>query len=291
MDVQGREHRGRPVRRRRAAARALALDLALALPLLAGPGCRSPNTLTDTDRLVPAWWKGNPWGPDANAARRAGAIPSVPNNPDMDAWDAWARAHLRDGDILFRMGDARAALGLFPFSRVSAAIAGSRFSHTGIVAVEAGELVVYDTTTTGPQRQPFAVWLLDTRGSLAVKRPRPEYQTCAPAAVAFCRAVYQAQTPFDYDMRLDNATYYCIELTERAYREAGLPLSRPVRLDELPRYAEHPWTVRLMRLCTSMVPHQLAFVIGNEALGIWSSPALETVYEAPDARPPVGAGR
>jgi hypothetical protein len=41
-----------------------------------------------------------------------------------------------------------------------------------------------------------------------------------------------------------------------------------------------------MRLFTSMVPQQRAYVIGNDSLGIWSSPALELVYEAPDARPP-----
>jgi hypothetical protein len=204
----------------------------------------------------------------------------------MDAWDDWARRHLHDGDLLFRMGDARAAWGLFPFSKVSAAIADSRFSHSGILAFEDGVPVVYDTTTTGPQRQPFAVWLLDVRGSFAVKRPKPPYQSLAPRAVDFCRAVYDAQVPFDYGMKLGDDQFYCIELTERSYQQAGLPLSDPIRLDRLPRFAEHPWTVRLLRLGTSMVPHQEAYVIGNDAIGIWASPALELVYEAPDGRPP-----
>jgi hypothetical protein len=270
-------------RRRREVSRFLLLAGALILPL-AGVGCRGAGETTDL--MVPRSWRGNPWGPEANAARARGDLPVIPFNDDMVAWERWGRHYLRDGDILFRMGDARAALGLFPFSKISAGIAASRFSHSGIVAMEGGEPVVYDTTTTGPQRQPFSVWLLDTRGCFGIKRPRPEYQTLAPKAVAFCRAVYHAQTPFDFDMQMGDERLYCIELTERAYREAGLPLSHPIRLDHLPRYDEHPWSVRLMKLFTQMVPHQLAYVIGNDTIGIWSSPSLELVYEAPDARSP-----
>lgn len=261
------------------------LVLVAALTAAAAGGCRGAGETTD--RMVPPWWRGNPWGPKANAARLRGELPTIPNNPEMVAWEDWGRRNLRDGDILFRMGDARAALGIFPFSRISAAIAGSRFSHSGIVAVEGGEPVVYDTTTTGPQRQPFPIWVLDTRGGFAIKRPRPEYQRYAAGAVAFCRSVYHAQVPFDFGMRLGDDRLYCIELTERSYRAAGLPLSTPVRLDHLPRYHEFPWTVRLMKLATSMEPHQRAYVIGNESIGIWSSPALETVYEAPHPRPPL----
>lgn len=255
-----------------------------AVAVLAVAGCRGAGETTD--RMVPRGWKGNPWGPAANAARAGGQIPVVPNNPEMAAWEDWGRKNLRDGDILFRMGDARAVLGLFPFSRISAAIAASRYSHSGIVAVEGGQPVVYDTTTTGPQRQPFPIWLLDTRGSFAVKRPRDRYGDCAGKAVAFCRSVYQRQVPFDFNMGMGDDRLYCIELTERAYCSAGLPLSKPLRLDHLPRYGEFPKVVRLMKMFTAMVPQQLAYVIGNDAIGIWSSPALELVYEARDTRPP-----
>ena len=64
-------------------------------------------------------------------------------------------------------------------------MAGSRYSHTGIVAWEEGTPMVYDTTTTGPRRQPFAIWLLDTAGGFAIKRPAPAWQGHIPAAVAF----------------------------------------------------------------------------------------------------------
>ena len=267
-------------RRRRGSRRCL-----LAAALLAIAGCRGAP-VSGTNRMVPRGWKGNPWGPSANEARRTGAMVAVPTNPEMDAWTAWGRRNLRDGDLLFRMGNARAVLGLFPFSKFSAAIAESRYSHSGVVAIEGGEPVVYDTTTTGPQRQPFAVWVLDTHGSLAVKRPKPEYAGCAAGAVAYCRRVYREQTPYDYGMALGDDKLYCIEMTERAYRVTGLPLSEPVRLDTLPRYREFPWTTRLIRLCTTMEPAQKSFVIGNDRLGLWSSPALDLVYEAPHPRPP-----
>lgn len=259
--------------------------LIVALVALTLGGCRS--AALDTDLLVPRGWKGNPWGPEANAARQRGAIPSLPSNPEMADWDAWGRQNLQDGDILFRMGDARAAMGLFPFSRISAAIAASRFSHSGIIAIENGEPVVYDTTTTGPQRQPLRVWVLAAAGSVGIKRPRPEYQSRVPGALAYCRAVYQKQIPFDFDMKMGEDKLYCIELTERAYRSAGLPLSDPIALHNLPRYHEFPWIVRLMKLATPMEPHQEAFVIGNENLGIWSSPSLELVHDARDKLPPV----
>ncbi|GAC1469014.1 MAG: hypothetical protein NVSMB9_12310 [Isosphaeraceae bacterium] len=257
-----------------------------AVLMLTQAGCRGMGGEA-TDRMVPRGWKGNPWGPVANTARARGEMAVVPYNPSMMAWEEWGRRTLKDGDILFRMGNARAALGLFPFSRISAAIAGSRFSHTGIIAFEDGKPYVYDTSTGGPQRQPLAIWVLDTRGSIAVKRPRAQYQSLVPQAVAFCRSAYRTQIPFDYNMKLGDDRLYCIELTERAYRSAGLPLSRAIRLDQLPRYGEFPNVVRLLRLFTSMVPQQLAYVIGNEAIGIWSSPALELIYEAPDARSPL----
>src|SRR5215831_12429872 len=132
--------------------------------------------LEPTDRLVPPGWKGNPWGPEAARARASGEIPPIPMTPLMKQWDKWGKQVLRDGDILFRRADARLLLGRFPFSRFTANISGSAFSHTGIVAIEGGEPVVYDTTKAGVRRQPFAVWILDNVGPFGVKRLRPDLQ-------------------------------------------------------------------------------------------------------------------
>ncbi|WP_406700506.1 YiiX/YebB-like N1pC/P60 family cysteine hydrolase [Singulisphaera sp. Ch08] len=273
-----------PSRERRRFPRASRLPWVLAFAIVSQAGCYNAGDVTG--RMVPHSWRGNPWGPDAEAARRFGRLPTIPSSPPMCVWESWARAHLRDGDIVFRMGDARVACGLYPFSRISAEMAGSRYSHTGIVAWENGEPVVYDTNKSGPRKQPFPIWVLDVAGGIAVKRPDANNQRFVAGAVAFCQDAYQRQVPFDPKLLLDNDRFYCIELTERAYRSAGLVLSEPIRIDHLPRYQHFPKAVWLARHFSSIRPDQSAFVIGNDAVGIWSSPALRLVYEAPDARLP-----
>ncbi|AGA29858.1 Orthopoxvirus protein of unknown function (DUF830) [Singulisphaera acidiphila DSM 18658] len=256
----------------------------LACALLSQAGCSSTGDLTS--QMVPHSWRGNPWGPDAETARHCRRLPTIPSNPPMCAWDAWGRANLRDGDIVFRMGDARLAFGLYPFSKISAEMAGSRYSHTGIVALENGEPVVYDTYKSGPRKQPFSIWVLDVAGAIAVKRPDADSQRFVNDAVAFCRDTYQRQVPFDKRLSLDDDRFYCIEFTERAYRSAGLVLSEPIRIDHLPCYQHFPKAVWLARHFSSIRPDQSAFVIGNDSVGIWSNPALLLIYEAPDARLP-----
>ena len=94
-----------------------------------------PEQREMTERLVPAGFHGNYWGPEATRARREGKLPPVHLTPQMARWDQWARKVLRDGDIVFRLGDARAPR-LFPMSRFYANCSNSKFSHTGIVALE-----------------------------------------------------------------------------------------------------------------------------------------------------------
>lgn len=281
MEAVAFEHQPPPERRQRSRFTRISWALA-ALGLVNQAGCVGTGDVTG--KMVPPSWRGNPWGPDAEAARRCGRLPTIPSNPPMHRWDDWGRANLRDGDIVFRMGDARVACGLYPFSRVTAEMADSRYSHSGIVARENGEVIVYDTNKAGPRRQPFPIWLLDATGGIAVKRPRSHAQRFVNPALAFCRDVYQRQVPFDRQLRLGDERFYCIELTERAYESAGLVLSQPIRIDHLPRYHDFPKAVGFARLFTSLRPDQRAFVIGNDSVGIWSSPALELVFEAPDTR-------
>ena len=58
--------------------------------------------------------------------------------PQMAEWDQWGKKVFRDGDIVFRLGDARTLLGWFPLSHLIARATASPFSHTGIVAIEDG---------------------------------------------------------------------------------------------------------------------------------------------------------
>ena len=98
--------------------------------------------LEPTDRLIPPGWKGNPWGPEATVARAEGRIPPIVKTPEMKKWEAWGKQVLRDGDILFRRGDAKVLRGRFPFSKFIAKASGSLYAHTGIAAIEDGEVVV-----------------------------------------------------------------------------------------------------------------------------------------------------
>src|SRR5271165_6744204 len=154
-----------------------------------------PQEAEMTERLAPAGWQGNYWGPEATKARHEGKMPPIVATPHMARWHLWGQKVLRDGDILFRQGDARLAHGYFPMSRFLAKASNSQFSHTGIVAIEEEGPVVYDTTRCGVSRQPFCVWVLDNIGSIGVKRLRPEYKDAVPKVVAYCRKVFEEQVP------------------------------------------------------------------------------------------------
>ena len=169
-----------------------------------------------TDWMKPPSWKGNFWGPAATRARLTGQLPSLPTNAAMKQSSQWGRNVLRDGDIVFRLGDARALHGTFPLSRFIARATGSPFSHTGIVAVEDGSPVVYDCSSDGVQRQPFEVWMLDCVGAMGVKRLKPEHRHRIPGVLGFCRSKFEQQVPFDFEFRLGR----CRALLCRADRKS-----------------------------------------------------------------------
>ena len=249
----------------------------------------SRDGLEPTDRLVPPHWEGNPWGPAATRARETGELPPIPMTPMMKQWDTWGKKVLRDGDIVFRRADARVLLGRFPFSRFVANASGSRFSHTGVVAIEKGEPVVYDTTKAGVRRQPFAVWILDNVGALGVKRLRPERKTHAEAAVRWCRDVYDKQVPFDYELGLDDQALYCVEMTEKAFRASGLILSQPVRIGDMENATRYPVSIFLFHRLSNLTLDQAVYFPGNDRHGIWSSPDLVTIYQTPVEVPATAA--
>jgi hypothetical protein len=236
--------------------------------------------LEPTDRLIPETWQGNPWGPEAMRARESGEIPPIVLTPQMKQWDDWAKAVLKDGDIVFRRGDAKLLHGHFPFSRFLCGVSNSRFSHTGIVAIENGEPVVYDTTKAGVRRQPVFVWVLDNVGPFGVKRVRPEYQQYTAKAIAYCRELFVKQVPFDYSLGIDDQAFYCVEMTEKAYRCSGLPLSEPLRLGDMENIARYPICIVVFLKLSNLSLEQPVYFPGNRNHGIWSCPRLVTVYES-----------
>ena len=238
-----------------------------------------------TDWMSPPGWSGNFWGPAATRARSVGQLPPIPmTSPSMVQWDRWGRTVLRDGDIVFRLGDARTLGGCFPLSWFIASATGSRFSHTGIVAIEDGSPVVYDCSSAGIQRQPFPVWMLDCLGPFGVKRLKPDHRRLIPGVLGFCRKMFEKQVPFDYEFLIDDSKLYCVELTEKAFRSQGLALSKPVRIGDWENLVHYPLTALAFLQCSGLTLEQPisldqpVYVPGNETHGIWASPLLETVY-------------
>ena len=75
--------------------------LLMLLPFYLNP----PEQGEVTDRMAPAGFQGNFWGPEATKARKEGKMPPLALTSRMVKWDQWGRKVLRDGDIVFRLGD------------------------------------------------------------------------------------------------------------------------------------------------------------------------------------------
>lgn len=225
--------------------------------------------------------RANPWGPAAANAWAGNSM--VLADPAMAEWDRWGRQQLRDGDVVFRLGNTRVLWGLFPLSWFIARATGSRFSHAGVVAVENGEPVVYQSASPGVQRQPFAVWARDNVGSFGVKRLKPEQRNRIPAVLTYCRRVFETQIPFDREFQLDDKRLYCIELVEKAFRSAGLPLSEPVKIGDWRNLGQFPLTTLCFLgasarvLETPITLDQRVYVPGDDHQGIWGASSLQTV--------------
>jgi hypothetical protein len=259
----------------------MARTLAWLLVFLSGK--HDGKEATDHMATIPAW-KSNAWGPAANLARAHGMLPPVPLTPVMKQWDQWGRPVLREGDVVFRLGDARLLYGMFPFSRFVANASGSKFSHTAVVAIEQEGPVIYDTTRAGVRRQPFAIWVLDNVGPFGVKRLRPQYRGHIPEVIAYCREIYALQVPFDVDLGLDDSSLYCVEMTEKAFRSAGLTLSEPIPLGDMENAPQFPICMFCIATLTRLKLDQPLYFPGNERHGIWGSPLLEQVYPPASAQ-------
>lgn len=203
-------------------------------------------------------------------------------------WNDWAHNNLQSGDLLFVSGESRILMGLVDFSKLCREVAESDFSHIALVSREHDELVVYDAVLGGARRTPFGQFVADRRvWKIAVKRLQPEQQRFVPGAIAYCRQAYESKTEFDRDFRLNNDRLYCTELIELAFRHAGLPLSEPIRIDQLPGYDDvNEPTRRLVLAATSLENDQELLLPGNDTIGIWANPHLDLVLDLTDVSSP-----
>jgi hypothetical protein len=222
------------------------------------------------------------------SARWQAAI-GMPDTPArVLAWQHWGQSHLESGDLLFVRGQHHILLGLVDFSHLASDLTDSPFSHIALVSREGDRLWVYDTVAEGPRRTAFADFVADRRLKLlAARRLRREHRHHASQAIDFCHDVWRQQVPFDDHFRLDNGRWYCSELIEMAFRHAGLPLSEPVPIRQLPGYDRvSPAVGQVLLAARSIDPTEPVFFPGNDSLGIWASAALEPLLESTDIRQP-----
>ena len=206
-------------------------------------------------------------------------------------WNAWGSRTLRDGDVIFTMGQSRVVMGLINFSKFSSDIADSRFSHVGIIAIEDETAYIYDTVSGGPRRKKLG-WYLSQRKTqrVAIKRLHVQFASHIPPAIEFCRYVYDEQVKFDERFRLEDDRYYCAEFVDLAYRRSGLPMCPPTPINQLPNYSDFSVPVaKMVEWFTSISPEQQIIMPGNESMGIWSSPALKLIL--PERDPATGPPR
>jgi hypothetical protein len=245
-------------------------------------GCAIPATPSLT--TVPeSWREQRPFGPKANAARRRGELQPLFLPPQAEEWEAFARAHIREGDILFRLGRSRTVRGLLT-SHVLADVCDSRFCHDGLAHWEGDTLWVYDAEGQGVRKIPFVFWMMDVCDShFAVKRLRPEYRGCLDAAVVYCEDAYLRELPYNFWLKPNAEGFYCAELVEKAFRSGGLALSQPVRISRLPHYRRYCMVGLAAELLTPLHTDQFVYALGNRHYGTYGSPYLELVYEGDGA--------
>ena len=112
---------------------------------------------------------------------------------------------------------------------------------------------------------------------------RPEYKIAIPKVLAYCRKVFEEQIPFDYQLSDDDGALYCVEMTEKAFRSAGIELSKPIRLGDMERASEFPLQMFGIRFASSMRSSgrsrstSSSTFRGTRHHGIWSARQLMTV--------------
>lgn len=198
-------------------------------------------------------------------------------------WDAWATEHLETGDIVFIRTEIPVLGGLIDLGNVVTQLQNGPYSHTGIlVQTDSGPMICDMHRTQGPRQVRFSEYVGHFGRSVGIKRlkPHPQRDEIIAAAVEFCAEAQRQHTPFDKRFALGDEAFYCVELTVVAFREAGLELVEPIAASELPGYASFSESqLRLARL-SPLGENPQIYVPGNDSVGLWASPWLETIAAA-----------
>jgi hypothetical protein len=197
--------------------------------------------------------------------------------------DDWAATHLETGDLVFIRTEIPVLGGLVDLGNVVTQLQDGPYTHTGIlVQTAAGPMICDMHRTQGPRRVRFGEYVSHFGRAVGIKRlkPHPEREAIIAAAVEFCAEAERLRVPFDKRFAIGDEALYCVELTVVAFRHAGLDLVEPIAARDLPGYDTFSETeLRLARM-TPLGDNPQVYVPGNDAVGLWASPWLETIAAA-----------
>ncbi len=213
------------------------------------------------------------------------AISPVPKNIITMHRDAHQKTEqiqhlLQPGDIIFRLGDARIAGGKLNFSELVAKISDSDFSHAVIVcSVTNGEAVVADVSILGLQRYYLVDWLIDGQKNIVVKRLSSAYQHYLPLILEELTQQIAEDPLYDDTFGLQPDKFYCTKLVDHCFRQAGLPLAELISIRDLPNFRQVSVIAGLASMFAGIDLDTGLVVAGNDEIGLFSSPYLETVID------------
>jgi hypothetical protein len=191
---------------------------------------------------------------------------------------------LKEGDILFRLSQTQVLGGLVDFSKMIADASESDLSHAALVyRVASDGVIIMDITPTGVSRRYLVDWYHDGTSNVVVRRLKPEYQYLVPVVLAEADKLIAQHVLYDDKFIPDDDRFYCTELVDCCFRAAGHPLAGRIRIKDLPQYG----LVMHIGCAIGGIDNSNEVVVaGNDRIGLFSSPMLETVIDLRD-RPAV----
>jgi uncharacterized protein YycO len=182
---------------------------------------------------------------------------------------------IKPGDIICRQGNAY-LLGIW-LSGLISDLTQSKYSHASMV-VEVGDKVVFAEVDTDVYPLNASEWIKDSLGDdLLVLRPKISLEA-VQKAVDSAKSILGIGHKFNFGFVPHPSKRYCVELIQEAYKEAGIDLCPQTRLNKMPGWRN--WH-RLVLLLNGIKPTTSVWVVGNEEIGLLSSPILEVIKVIP----------
>lgn len=206
----------------------------------------------------------------------------IPN--DIAKWHDQARHDvpllapvLKEGDVLFRFSSTPLAGGLVDFSKSVAEATESDLSHAALVyRVGPDGIIVVDVSPVGISRRYLSDWYHDGTYNVVVRRLRPEYQHLIPRVLAEADKLVDKDVLYDEKFVPDDDRFYCTEMVDHCFRAIGHPLADRIRIRDFPNKGIVMYIVCAIGRINM---DNEVVVAGNERIGLFSSPMLETVLD------------